>query len=144
MRIGGWATTEIVVVAAATCAAAQTSTFLATVPFAFVVGNETLPPGTYIVERLLGKGTGRDTAGVVVVRSEDQQIYKAIITRLDKNYLRRPKSSRLLFTGFQGKQYLDQIWVAGDEAAQRLANVPQESATKGAGRVRQIALVSLH
>ncbi len=35
-------------------ALAQVSTFEATVPFPFIVGNHTLPEGTYTVQRLMG------------------------------------------------------------------------------------------
>jgi len=47
---------------------AQTVTFIAHVPFPFVVGNQTLPPGIYQVQRLMGRPAETDQIGVIVVR----------------------------------------------------------------------------
>ncbi len=38
------------------------------VPFPFVVGNQTLPAGTYQVQRLLGQPVEADQVGMVVIR----------------------------------------------------------------------------
>lgn len=145
MRIRNLAIIEILaLICTANLAQAQTSTFQATVPFEFVVGDQTLPSGTYIVERLLGKRTIGDATGVVVIKTADQQIYMVLITRLGagrgaRNKSTRNQISRLLFALVHDKQYLSEIWVAGDKAAHQLVHVPEEKTP----RVSEVALIGI-
>ena len=53
---------------------AQTMTFKTRVPFPFVVGNQTLPAGTYQIQRLLGRPGEPDEVGMIVVRSTDPRV----------------------------------------------------------------------
>jgi hypothetical protein len=52
-------------------AGAQVSSFQATVPFPFVVRNQTLPAGTYVVQRFLGKPKSSADVRVMVMKSEE-------------------------------------------------------------------------
>ena len=65
--------TSIVAVLAATAAFAQNSTQKATVPFAFIAGNQALPAGQYTVDR-------GPVAGVVMIRSADGKGATMILT----------------------------------------------------------------
>jgi len=117
------------------------SSFRAQVPFNFVVGNQTLPPGTYIVQRLFGKIL--DSTGVVVIKTSNHRIYRAVITRLRADRpADRTRGSKLLFTTFKGQQYLSQIYVAGDKMADQLST-PADSASLAALPVREVKMVSL-
>jgi hypothetical protein len=68
----------------------QTLTFKMQVPFPFVVGNQTLPAGTYQVQRLLGRPVEADQGGMIVIRSVNPRLYKAVVT----NLVRRSPGSR--------------------------------------------------
>ncbi|MFZ0285204.1 MAG: hypothetical protein WAL32_08225 [Terriglobales bacterium] len=143
MKIGKFAALGILTVAlTASGTFTRASNFRAQVPFAFVVGNQTLPPGTYIVQRLLGKIL--DSTGVVVIKTSDHRIYCAVITRLRADRLTdRVKVSKLRFTIFKGQQYLSQICVAGDGLADHLST-PADSASLDGLPVREVKLISLH
>jgi hypothetical protein len=126
---------------AANAAHVQASSFRAQVPFTFVVGSQTLPAGSYIVQRLLGKIL--DSTGLVVIKTSDHRIYRAVITHLKMD---RPTEgagvSKLLFTTFQGQHYLTRICVAGEKVADQLST-PADSALLQALPVSEVKLVSL-
>ena len=109
---------------------AQVSAFKATVPFPFVVGHQTLPAGTYIVQRFLGKPKTANDLGIIVIKASDQHVYKVIVTASSEKR-RAANGSSLIFTSFKDKQYLNRVWVAGDAVAHQLANIPPEVATQG-------------
>jgi len=124
---------------------AQTSTFVAHVPFEFVVGGQTLPPGTYIVQRLLGKRSAQDTTGVVVLKTEDHRVYKALITGLSSGArAQQAKSSGLLFTRIEGKQYLSQVWLANDNLVHQLANLPHDVSHGEPVKDSKVVLTPVH
>ena len=124
------------------CAHAQVSAFEATVPFPFVVGNRALPSGTYTVQRLMGKPRSASSLGIIVLKAADHRVYKVIVTDTrDQHHVASTKDSRLIFTSYQGKEYLNQVWVAGDEIAHQLENVPSEMTAVGStGEVIVIGL----
>jgi hypothetical protein len=105
-------------------ASAQVTTFQAVVPFPFVVGNQTLPAGAYIVQRYLGRPKKQDGTGLIVMKG-NHHLYKVIVTgSSDVPDAGRTEVSRLIFTTFAGKQYLNRIWVEGDAVAHQLVEVP--------------------
>ncbi len=107
---------------------AKAARFRAEIPFEFVVGHSTLPPGQYIFQRLLGKAKAQDTIGILVVRSVDSRIYRAIVTAMGPQRMDAGSSdSRLVFIRHQSRHYLDRVWLAGDEVAHVLPNVPREA-----------------
>lgn len=116
----------------------RTLTFQASVPFDFVIGKQNLPAGTYIFQRLIGKQTEKDAMGVVVIKSSNGNVYKTIITGLS-NEKKPARRSKLLFTTYQGRHYLNEMWVAGDRMTQRLASAPVE----GTSGQSEIGLVKL-
>ncbi len=106
----------------------QRACFRADVPFEFVIGRYTLPPGQYIFERLLGKAKAQDSIGILVVRSADSHIYRAIVTAMGSQRMDAGSSdSKLMFTRHESRHYLDRVWLAGDEVAHVLPNVPREA-----------------
>jgi hypothetical protein len=106
---------------------AKAARFRAEIPFEFVIGRYTLPPGQYTFQRLLGKAKAQDSIGILIVRSADSRIYRAIVTALETQMADGQSSdSRLVFTRHEGRHYLDRVWLAGDEVAHVLPNVPRE------------------
>ncbi len=115
----------ILVVLLTAPAPAQVASFQAVVPFPFVVGTQTLPAGAYVVERYLGKPRKQDGTGLIVMKGSNHHIYKVIVTGAsDVPDAGRTEVSRLVFTTFAGKQYLNRIWVEGDPVAHQLVNIP--------------------
>lgn len=138
MRLGR--TAAVVILALAARASNQASFFQASVPFDFVLGRETLPAGTYLVQ-MLG---GNDGTGVVVVKSSDGSVLQSIITRLSAASPReRSRNSRLLFLQYQGKRYLKRFLIAGDRMTQQVVNVPEHTPSQGASLL-EVRLVRLH
>ena len=88
------------------------------VPFAFVVGNQTFPAGDYEFHSLLNPVAGKDTIDVVVVRSIDGQLYRAIVTHV----MGRAEfgRSRVVFTRSGGRAFLSEVWEPGKAAGCRL------------------------
>jgi len=99
-------------------ALAQNNTFRAEVPFAFVIGNQELPAGSYQFERLLGKPLSSDAIGMVAVRNRELHIYEVVITRLSAQSDPTESICKLSFRRHDGQRYLDQVWIAGDARRQ--------------------------
>jgi hypothetical protein len=124
-------------------AGAQVSSFQVTIPFPFVVRNQTLPAGTYVVQRFLGKPKSSDDVRVIVMKSEDRHVYKVLVTGSgDESRAVGAAGSRLIFTSFRGREYLNRICVAGDAVIQQLANVPEIAAQGASGEVIVTGLVN--
>lgn len=144
MKIRNLATAGVSVLALMVGAAqAQTKGFRVNVPFEFVVGRETIPAGNYLVERLLGKRTAKDITGIVVIKTPDHRVYKAVVTSLSiERRIQQGGTSQLVFTRFQGKRHLDQVWVAGDEVAHQLATLPQATIRSEASLPSEVIVAS--
>ncbi|MFZ0865004.1 MAG: hypothetical protein ABR881_30120 [Candidatus Sulfotelmatobacter sp.] len=105
---------------------AQTITFKAHVPFPFVLGNQTLPAGTYQVQRLLGRPREADQVGMIVMRSTIPRVYKAVVTNLVRQPLDSNSSSQLVFANRGGQHYLAEVHMQGEKNHQ-IPNVSRES-----------------
>jgi len=113
-------------------ARAQVSSFQAAIPFSFIVGKQTLPAGTYVVQRFLGKPKKAGDVGVFVMKASEQHIYKVIITASgEESRVAGKAGSRLIFTSFKGQQYLNRVCIAGDAVVRQLTNLPSEVAARG-------------
>ncbi len=113
-------------------AGAQVSSFQVTIPLPFVVRNQALPAGTYVVERFLGRPKSSANVRVIVMKSEDQHVYKVLVTGFrDESRLVGAAGSRLIFTSFRRREYLNRICVTGDAVVHQLPNVPPEVAAQG-------------
>jgi len=124
-------------------AGAQVSSFQVTIPFPFVVRNQTLPAGTYVVQRFLGKPKSAAEVGVIVIKGGDHHVYKVIMTASgEESRTVGAAGSRLIFTSFKGREYLSRVCVAGDAVVRQLASVPSEVAAQDAGG--EVIVTSLH
>ena len=114
-------------------ASAQVSSFRVAIPFPFVVGNQTLPAGTYVVERFLGRPKSSADVRVIVMRDSHQHIYKVLVTcSREESPSVGGAGSRLIFTSLKGREYLSRICVAGDVVVHQLANIPSEISVQDA------------
>ena len=125
-------------------ASAQVSSFRVAIPFPFVVGNQTLPAGTYVVERFLGRPKSSADVRVIVMKDNHQHIYKVLVScSREESASVGVTGSRLIFTSLRGREYLRRICVAGDAVVHQLANVLPEIAAQGAsGEVIVTGLVN--
>jgi len=104
---------------------AQVASFRVRIPFDFVTGHATLPAGNYVFQRLLGKPTKQDTLGIIVLRNTEKKIYRAIVTSLaapPSGF--RPSDAKIIFRRFQGRHYLERVWVSGDHLVHVLTVPP--------------------
>lgn len=123
-------------------AAARVLSFRASIPFQFVVGRETLPAATYIVEVLLGQLQAGDAIGVVVLKTPDGRIYRAAFTTVASGCGRTnsPHSS-LVFDERRGKHYLTLLTMASEGVELGISNRVPPDAT--ASRSRQVPMEEL-
>jgi hypothetical protein len=104
----------ILCMAAATCVAqAQPkpkSSFVADVPFAFVVGNRTLPAGRYEFQFVLGLPSAADEINILAVRSLDgQHLYQSVVTGIVRGGPEL-KTANLTFSSQGDRRFLSQVW----------------------------------
>ncbi|MGD1082570.1 MAG: hypothetical protein ABR881_30015 [Candidatus Sulfotelmatobacter sp.] len=90
------------------------------VPFEFVVGNQTLPAGTYKFLSLLNSVPSKATIDVLEVRSTEGHLYKAVVT--DVVGSEEPNNPRLVFTRSGDRAFLSEVWEPGKSAGCRLQN----------------------
>jgi hypothetical protein len=79
------------------------------VPFAFTVGNRTLPAGNYTFERLLNDAQGID---ILVVRCNDRWVYHSVATRTVQASDPQQRS-KVVFNRYGNRYFLAQIWAGG-------------------------------
>jgi len=86
-------------------AQSASGTFTARIPFEFTVGNQIFPAGEYKVKALLphtlwvGNQNRRATTNVSTNSLESTKV---------------PADAKLVFHGYNGRYYLAQAWMAGD------------------------------
>ena len=108
---------------------AQTLRFKAEVPLPFVVGNQTLPAGTYQFQRLLGPPTASDQVGMVSLRSTDGRYYKVVVTSLVERRRDQAGNPQIVFTQSEGNYHLAQVWGNGDRLGQQLPGAQAQAVT---------------
>jgi hypothetical protein len=80
----------------------------ANVPFVFTVGDKTLPPGDYTIQRAL-----QDSKTVQLIRSTDGKVSMMFgTTEADQNG--KDSEPRLIFHRYGNQYFLSQIWVSAD------------------------------
>ena len=100
---------------------AQTSRHAAAaveVPFAFVVGNQAFPAGDYEFHSLLASVADKGTVDVLVVRSMNGELYRAIVT--DVVGSTEPVRPRVVFTRSGERVFLSEVWESGKFSGCRL------------------------
>ena len=101
---------------------------IANVPFAFTVGNHTLPPGRYTVTRLSEKV-------LRIVNSQNQGTF-ALNNRAED---RAPVSSKMVFHRYGNAYFLSEIWVAGSRTGDRVVRSRPEKELAGKRTKMEIA-----
>jgi hypothetical protein len=86
-------------------ASAQTTITKVTIPFAFQTANQTLPAGTYLVER----------ASANVILLEGPRHSSGFVMMHTANRSKATDHGMLSFDRTGGKYYLRQIWTAGSQ-----------------------------
>jgi len=88
------------------------------VPFEFVVGNQTLPAGTYKFRSLLNSVPGKAAIDVLEVRGTEAGRYQAIVT--DVVGSQEPNNPKLVFIRSGGRAFLSEVWEPGKQAGCRI------------------------
>jgi hypothetical protein len=121
--------TAAAVISAAAAVSAQDVDLVARVPFAFTVGNTTLPQDAYQLSRLNGH------AGMLLVRSER----KGVFVRTEEARPQRPGSPSLLFHRYGDQYFLREVRLDGSA---RL-DLPETNAERDAAERRTERAASL-
>jgi hypothetical protein len=79
------------------------------VPFDFVVGTHSFPPGTYKFEALRSPTPG---VCVLAVRSADGRVHKLAVSNLMESAKGNTRS-KLVFHGRGGQHFLSEVWLEG-------------------------------
>lgn len=87
----------------------------ASVPYEFVVGNRTLPPGSYVFEMATGSPKSTDQAGVLIVHNYERRLYVAVATAVE-NDSNTHVLPRLVFLRNGDRVYLSKVWRQGEIA----------------------------
>jgi hypothetical protein len=96
------------------------------VPFDFVVGNRTMPAGTYRFQLVLGSPKGSDTVAVLAVRSEDGRYYASTLTAVTEGEA-PTDGPKLVFNRAGGRAALSQIWEQGNPLGLKLSIANRET-----------------
>jgi len=82
---------------------------IANIPFAFIVGNKTLPAGDYTIDR-----PDSNDPNVLLIRNANNRI--AIFTNAESVQAKQmPDKSELVFNRIGDKYFLSMVWVTGDD-----------------------------
>ena len=92
---------------------------LANIPFAFTVGNMTLPAGEYRVEKV------RDSSPALLIQRTDRSASMIVITsRVEVN---APQAqTKLIFRRYGKESFLSQVWTAGNARGRELPKSRKE------------------
>jgi len=98
---------------AVSAAQAQETRVKASIPFDFVVGNQILPAGEYMVSSL------GSTNEALVIRSDDSKT--AILSLTNSCSSSKPSdTSKLVFHRLSGRYFLSQVWAEGNSGGRQL------------------------
>jgi len=98
---------------AVSAAQAQETRVKASIPFDFVVGNQILPAGEYMVSSL------GSTNEALVIRSDDSKT--AILSLTNSCSSSKPSdTSKLVFHRLAGRYFLSQVWAEGNSGGRQL------------------------
>ena len=109
-------------------------TFTARIPFEFTVGNQIFPAGEYKVKALLPH--------TLSVGNKNRRA----MTNVSTNSLEStnvPADAKLVFHGYNGRYYLAQAWMAGDNVGHEVIKSSAEKELARQTPNRQVALVTM-
>jgi hypothetical protein len=101
-------------------AIAQTQHVRADIPFNFVVGNKTLPAGTYDVRRI----SSRDDK-TLLLQSRDG-VSSMMLNSNAAQTLEPSTKTKLVFNRYGNQYFLSQIWVNGEAGGRQLPKCSRE------------------
>ena len=111
----------VVTLFSAGSACGQTRSFRANVPFAFTIGGQTFPAGTYQFQSLLGKPGSNREHGMLAIRNLDgHHMHKVVFTDLVQPFADARPASKVVFSMADGRRQLSLIWVASDSIGLQL------------------------
>jgi hypothetical protein len=110
----------------------------ASIPFTFVVGNKTFPAGEYSVTRL---NPSSDKAAMAI-RSTDGRMVK-IVLATPVQAGKAQESARLVFTRYEDKYFLSQIWTPADQTGLELRKSRSERTLLARNRAGERAIIAL-
>ncbi len=85
----------------------------ADVPFDFIVGDKTLPAGTYTISKPTLSGTLR-------IENVDSGESTIVMSTVVNNGVRPNDETKFVFTRYADQYFLDQVWVVGDVSGDKL------------------------
>ncbi len=85
----------------------------ANVPFDFIVGDKTLPAGTYTISKPTLSGTLR-------IENVDSGESTIVMSTVVNNGVRTNDETKFVFTRYADQYFLDQVWVVGDVSGDKL------------------------
>ena len=98
--------------------------FKVDVPFPFVLRGQTLPAGTYVIER-----TDPAKPNIVTLKKVDGRIVRVVITqRVEKD--EPSTASSLIFIQRKGKHYLFQVWTVAAMNGNQIPVAPDKKANE--------------
>ena len=112
----------------------------ANVPFAFVVGNTTVPAGKYEI-----RGINDNTPGVLELRRAKGRKMLAFETEAAQTRDNEPATkTELVFDKVGDKYFLSQVWVAGNGSGSQLLKSKTEKRLEGDGtRTERHSIVAM-
>jgi hypothetical protein len=105
---------------------------VANIPFAFVVGGQTLQPGHYVVSNL------HDHLSI-----QGQQSAKVLAPVHSKERPPRENSSKLVFHRYGDTYFLSEVWIVGNPIGKELFPSRAEHKMQESGREREIAVLQI-
>lgn len=140
-------TTAATMILLAVCAVAPTKaqsnnrmTLKATIPFAFSVGNTTLPAGEYIIA---GTNSASDQTAVLHFRSKDGRASTLVL--MHKKIGKASETAKLVFNQYGDRYFFAQAWTPNDgngmEAPKSRAERPIERELARAGKKSELVAV---
>jgi len=93
----------------------------ADIPFEFIVGNTTLPAGTYTFTK------PTSTPGVLLIRSLDGHESLVVMTRDVQEGLTPPDETKLVFNRYGDQYFLAQVWTIGTVSGREFLESSTES-----------------
>lgn len=100
-------------------AASKPKSLVVAVPFDFVVGNRTMPAGSYRFQIVFGSPRQNDTVGVLAVRSLDGRYYASTLTSVAAGNA-PADGPKLVFSHAGDRASLSQLWEQGNPMGLKL------------------------
>lgn len=101
-----------VLVAAGGAVAKTRPVVTVSIPFEFIVENQTLPAGNYQVQTLLQSQPGKDSIEVLALRNTTARGYRAVVVDLGTEVSAQSRTE-LTFRRYGGRTYLAQVRSVG-------------------------------